>query len=475
MNTSTLVIHHVGGRWGNRSFPVLPMFESDFLSVLYDADTDAIAGIHTANQALNSQQIVLPICLAEADGPKTLYISLNPGCTSLLSPGTAWDSHYINLFGIDMDFPHGSRIIEERPINARSLDSFLADDDCACPPPDFLSLDTQGSEYEILQGALKTLKHHVCGLVIEVEFVELYQGQKRFQDICDFLHELGFSFVRFLSIGELSGPKAPLGFRGIGYQTWADALFLRRPEKAIQDINPDHFERFIRKLCFIATVYGQIELVILCFNTYSSAFFKQRNQANALINDRPKYDNFLDDLFTVYEQAEKVFPPVFSEHITQGNCQKFAAANVNEQYQILGLEQLANPQFITALAKLQSEDDTLFEQVLRNYGFTDLATQLNYKRRDQVFKAKTAISHASTTASADSGVKIDNQELDVTLEIPKQLNASTKDKELCDLQENIQLLQQLIDANAQILAMESSKFWKLRRKWLQLKNIIGLY
>ena len=67
MPNSKIVLHHVGGRWGNQPFPVPPRFERDFVRVLYEADADAIDGIREATKDLKSQVIIVPACLAEAD------------------------------------------------------------------------------------------------------------------------------------------------------------------------------------------------------------------------------------------------------------------------------------------------------------------------------------------------------------------------------------------------------------------------
>src|SRR3984957_19683813 len=48
--SSKIVLHHVGGRWGNHPFPRLPAFAGDFVEVLYEADTDAIAAIQEAGK-----------------------------------------------------------------------------------------------------------------------------------------------------------------------------------------------------------------------------------------------------------------------------------------------------------------------------------------------------------------------------------------------------------------------------------------
>lgn len=67
-----------------------------------------------------------------------------------------------------------------------TLDTLIVDSGGRIPLPDFLSLDTQGSELEILSGS-----PHATGsalaVVCEVEFLPLYRGQcqpTRFRVTC---------------------------------------------------------------------------------------------------------------------------------------------------------------------------------------------------------------------------------------------------------------------------------------------------
>ena len=38
MLNNRLIVHHVGGRAGSRSFPVVDTFEKDIVNVMYEAD-----------------------------------------------------------------------------------------------------------------------------------------------------------------------------------------------------------------------------------------------------------------------------------------------------------------------------------------------------------------------------------------------------------------------------------------------------
>ena len=59
---------------------------------------------------------------------------------------------------------------------------------------DYMKLDTQGSEYEILEGGgelLKKTKYVKC----EVEFIELYKNQKLYDDIVSLMESYGFDLA----------------------------------------------------------------------------------------------------------------------------------------------------------------------------------------------------------------------------------------------------------------------------------------
>lgn len=58
--------------------------------------------------------------------------------------------------------------------------------------PDFIKLDAEGSELEILQGGMQTIKH-ALGIRVEVAFVELFKDQPLFREVDAFLASQGFT------------------------------------------------------------------------------------------------------------------------------------------------------------------------------------------------------------------------------------------------------------------------------------------
>lgn len=376
---SKISLHHVGGRWGNNAFPLLQQFKCDFVNVLYEADEDAIPGIYETRNDQKSELIVLPYSLFDSDSDAPLNLYLNPGLTSLRRFGGALAKRYSHLFGIDFDFGDaGARLVKQRTIQTRSLDSVLASRADTCPPPDFLSLDVQGAEYEIIVGATDTLRHSVCGVIAEVEFAEMYVGQKRFQDVHDLLSTLGFEFVRFLSIGETSGPTAPIGFRSSGYQTWADALFLRRPDSI--SITNENRREMLCKLAFFAIVFGNIELAVHCADLLGQSALRHARSSM----DLPVYVQFVDEFSHAYERASRIWPPVFSQILSPDRFLDFSRAASPDRWPAIfdGLQRF-DDDYVRALEALQAKEDTEVEALLRRYGLTAQADRLKEVRCHQ--------------------------------------------------------------------------------------------
>ena len=83
-------------------------------------------------------------------------------------------------------------------------------------PIDFLKIDVQGYELEVLKGSARSLLD-VAVIYIEVSFVELYKQQPLFFDIHAFLTKFGF---KLFNLYELSSSTT-------GRLLWCDAVYIR--------------------------------------------------------------------------------------------------------------------------------------------------------------------------------------------------------------------------------------------------------
>ena len=279
--------HHIGGRAGNRAFPVLDSFEKDFVNVLYDADRDCIAQIEARNKKLQSELIVLPFFFGEKNKEKAVFnITYDPYASSHREFNKEYDSWYFYFRREEYDYilSEATKTVEKRVQKMVTLDGLLTKN-TSPPPPDILSLDVQGMEYEVLQGAKKVLKSNVLAIITEIEFLPLYKGQKLFGDIFSLLKDKGFHFVKFLKIAEFSPYRAAIGLRGEGFQSWGDALFFRKIEdiKNIKDLSIQ--QEMLDKLAFISIVFHQFEYALECI--------KQSKECRKLIgldkDDEKKY------------------------------------------------------------------------------------------------------------------------------------------------------------------------------------------
>ncbi len=110
-------------------------------------------------------------------------------------------------------------IIHKTKLNAKSLDSLDVQ------VIDFIKLDVQGGELEVLKGATKTLRN-VVGVESEVEFLEMYVEQPLFGDIALFLKQNDFEFYDFTSLIRWGRDC----HSHHGQCIFGDGLFLKDPE-----------------------------------------------------------------------------------------------------------------------------------------------------------------------------------------------------------------------------------------------------
>jgi FkbM family methyltransferase len=88
---------------------------------------------------------------------------------------------------------------------------------------DFLKLDTQGSELDILHGGVRTLEDGVLGVEVEVEFLPLYEGQPLFPDVHQFMVRRGFELMDFpktRSVADFGAGAIPRASRLAATSRW---------------------------------------------------------------------------------------------------------------------------------------------------------------------------------------------------------------------------------------------------------------
>lgn len=191
--------------------------------------------------------------LAGSRGRRTLHLTRYWSNCSLLRPNPAVLQQ--------LDWGNDHDVLEERPLDCVTLDECLRAEGIW---PDFLKVDTQGSELEILTGARTALEQAVQVVEVEVEFTPLYQAQPLFADVDQFLRGAGF-YLQDLGNFLHMKPRGQAGVGGVkGQLISADALYFR--DFAAE---PGHLARLDERalqavlLGYVAYGYPEKALVLL--------------------------------------------------------------------------------------------------------------------------------------------------------------------------------------------------------------------
>ncbi len=323
----TLRVFHVGGRGGiGPAYCLLSLGESLSLSIFEANIQGAIEGAGDSSWSDYDSLIanyanrygikvsVLPYCLSNRVGKQEFHINVMPDCSSLLSMNPD-AKNYTRMVGDKYRIIWGqicqpTRTVE---IDVTTLDELYTNR--VIQMPHFLSLDVQGAEYDILEGASKALQGDLLGVVSEVEFRELYEGQKLFTDQYTLLKKHQFSlFELYKSEYWYSGP-----ILGKGALMVAEAFFLRDFQYFIRkDKEPALLLSNLSKLAIVAYCFGRssyaFEIVEYIMNNWQHEWDQFTKQSDS------RYLHSLTQFYrrirTLQPQMEKV--PTYLEFMAKG-------------------------------------------------------------------------------------------------------------------------------------------------------------
>jgi len=211
----------------------------------FEPDTRTLA---ENDESADVGNIIYPYALAGRNEMRKLNLTRKPECSSFYSP----NRNYVDLF------PEKERwdIVDHDYHECKTLDSLkLVLGDC-----DFLTIDTQGSEIEIIKGAEGDILNNLLGIECEVEFIEIYKDQPLFGDVCKYLNQQGFEFYEFVTEYRYNRIKLDR----TGQLAFADALFLRTPEYIYRKYMQGIFcSDKIEKYKVIVEAYGKNDLAVI--------------------------------------------------------------------------------------------------------------------------------------------------------------------------------------------------------------------
>jgi FkbM family methyltransferase len=129
--------------------------------------------------------IIIPYAFGQVTESRTLYITHEPGRSSLLFPECP---SFIENGRGDWSV---EREILVQVVRLNDVWSRFA----SCPPT-FIKVDVQGFELEVLKGAEKLFDNDILCVELESSFIPFYKGQPTFQTVFDFMSMNKFDLVK---------------------------------------------------------------------------------------------------------------------------------------------------------------------------------------------------------------------------------------------------------------------------------------
>lgn len=258
-----LVLVDVGCRWG---FAERFLEETDDIHLYgFDPDVEECERLSAIYPQKNVH--IVPKGLAEKPGKYCLYRTKEPACSSMYKPLTTLTESYPSL--------DCATLMDEVSFEATTLDHWSKENDISYI--DYIKLDTQGSELNILRGGKKILSTTRI-IELEVEFNPIYENQPLFNDIDRFLRAEGFVLWGFLNLIHYSKrnnddieltdfmiahDSQSVNIRSKGGQLfWADACYVKKEMLAVGDcsVPPERVSRDVRLAAALNATDIEVEL-----------------------------------------------------------------------------------------------------------------------------------------------------------------------------------------------------------------------
>lgn len=229
--------------------------------------------------------IIINAALSDRATNGTFNLCRRGQVSSIYKPNT----DFINLF------PDANRfdIISSEAISFNNLDNIIDVDNHDI---DFIKLDVQGAEVNILKGADKVLSGHVIGLEVEVEFHPIYQDQPLFGDISELLKSKGYEFFDFTNLCRWERNQ----FTTYGQCVFGDALFMKSPENfsaLLSSLPESTAKKKAINYITICALYDRIDLLQVCRHEFKEfiddASIKILLELQILLDKRRRKNNFV--------------------------------------------------------------------------------------------------------------------------------------------------------------------------------------
>ncbi|MBY0282268.1 MAG: FkbM family methyltransferase [Alphaproteobacteria bacterium] len=292
----------------------------------FEPDKESYEELKKADHSIWANYNVTPYGLADKKGSAPLYLLRAATNHSLLQP----NQRFIQRYNMEK-----FELVGQTSIPTITLDEIIFSSGLCSPcQGEFIKLDTQGSEYEILMGSKQTLKENTVGVLAEVWFCHTYENQKLFSDIELYLRDFGFVFYGFTTLHQRSRKSLDKKqARGRERLLYADALFIKDPiENGLDFVNNK------REICIaflIAFLLGYYDFAIEIGMKYWNLSTEEQENLFALINHyafvdpsqtRHNLSNLMEKINNDQEKANILMGKYCDSHRTWCDYDEFSGS-----------------------------------------------------------------------------------------------------------------------------------------------------
>ena len=261
------------------------------------------------------------------------------------------------------------------------------------PAPDYLSIDAEGAEFDVLHGASRVLEDSVLWLRSEMWMHPVYEGAESFATSFGFIQQAGFELFEIEPYGQYEAERMVLGMHSTGQTLGAEMSFHRRISDLTDAVETDRAAVILKlyKLALLAILYGGNGLcyrALKLAKALGGSFF-----ADVDGTVPTEYLDFLRDLWSHFERMSGYLPelPDFSSYMHARRQRQFTYSNATDENVKLSLVEQDNAarqevadrfsKDLERLNRLMWSTTTSFEGCLLKYGLVEQAEKVREKRK----------------------------------------------------------------------------------------------
>lgn len=227
------VVMDVGARYGMH--PSWRGYKGSMNYLMFEPDT--VEAERLRSKLDKNVFEIFETALDSSEGERTFHLLKHRGLSSFLKPDLTSEC-FRRLK------PGQAEIECEIQIKTRTIDAVMAERSISV---DFLKVDTEGTEHDVIEGAVAQLENCILGVRSSCNFQPCFIGQKLFSETHDFLLSKGFVLLNLdyrgygyprLGLFRKPDPIEPEDFR-YGILVAADGVWIRRPEWCARRLGAD--------------------------------------------------------------------------------------------------------------------------------------------------------------------------------------------------------------------------------------------